>query len=164
MRLTTFTDYCLRVLIYLAIDPDRRATIGEIAGAFGVSANHLMKVVHFLGRNGLLTNVRGKGGGMTLARLPAGINIGEVVRLTEAGAVPAECFDAERNTCVITPACELRHVLAEAVDAFHTTLSKYTLADLVRHPRALGRILTAPRNGDTVVLRRMDPPRRRGRA
>jgi Rrf2 family nitric oxide-sensitive transcriptional repressor len=86
------------------------------------------------------------------------------VRLTEAGAVPAECFDAERNTCVITPACELRHVLAEAVDAFHTTLSKYTLADLVRHPRALGRILTAPRNGDTVVLRRMDPPRRRGRA
>lgn len=142
MRLTTFTDYSLRVLIYLAIDPDRRATIGEIAAAFKVSENHLMKVVHFLGKQHLLTNVRGKGGGMTLALPPAGINIGEVVRLTEAGSIPVECFDREHNSCVITPACKLRRVLGEAVDAFYDALSRYTLADLVKQPRALAQILT----------------------
>ena len=95
MRLTTFTDYSLRVLIYLAAEPRRRATIAEIASSFGISEHHLTKVVHFLGKAGLLTNVRGKGGGLNLARAPHEIGIGDVVRQTEGEAMPAECFGSE---------------------------------------------------------------------
>lgn len=147
MRLTRFTDYSLRVLMYLAAEPGRRATIGEIAQAFGVSENHLMKVVHFLGRAGLLANVRGRGGGLALARPPAAINVGAVVRAAEGDAVPAECFDRARNTCGIVRACRLRGVLEEAVDAFHAVLDRYTLADLARDRRPLARILNiAPRS------------------
>lgn len=159
MRLTTFTDYSLRVLIYLAIEPERRATIGEIAAAFDVSKNHLMKVVHFLGKHQLLRNVRGRGGGMALARPPAEINIGEVVRLAEAGSLPAECFDRDNSTCVITPACQLRRVLGEAVEGFYQVLAGYTLADLVRQPRSLARLLTPAHRPSEVVLRRVDPSR-----
>jgi Rrf2 family nitric oxide-sensitive transcriptional repressor len=144
MRLTTFTDYSLRVLIYLAIRPERRATIAEIAAAFEVSESHLMKVVHFLGKHGFLANVRGKGGGLALARSPAEINVGEVVRLTEADTAPAECFDRDHNTCVITPVCQLRTVLTEAVKAFNAVLDRHTLADLVSERRGLSRILSIP--------------------
>lgn len=162
MRLTTFTDYSLRVLIYLALEPDRRATISEIAGAFGVSENHLMKVAHFLGKQRLLANVRGKGGGMALARAPEKINVGAVVRLTEADALPAECFDRDNNRCVITPACRLRHVLDEAVESFYETLSRYTLADLVEERRALARLLS--RAAPEIVMKRIDLPRKRARS
>ncbi|MCC7329664.1 MAG: Rrf2 family transcriptional regulator [Gammaproteobacteria bacterium] len=145
MRLMTFTDYCLRVLIYLAIEPDRRATIAEIATAFDISQNHLMKVVHVLGRHKLLTNVRGRGGGMQLARPAAEINIGEVVRLSEAGAVPAECFDRSSSACIITPACQFRRILGEAMEAFNGVLDRYTLADLTEQQRRpLARILSVP--------------------
>lgn len=144
MRLTAFTDYSLRVLIYLAVRPERRTTIAEIAAAFDISEGHLMKVVHFLGRNGFLSNVRGKGGGLSLARAPGDINVGDVVRLTEADAVPAECFDRENNTCVITPACQLRRVLGDAVKAFYDVLSRSTLADLVVQRRSLSKILSIP--------------------
>jgi Rrf2 family nitric oxide-sensitive transcriptional repressor len=161
MRLTTFTDYSLRVLIFLALEPERRATIGEIAGAFDVSENHLMKVVHFLGRNRLLANVRGKGGGLRLARPAEQINVGEVIRLTETGMLPAECFDRPSNTCVIAPACRLRHVLIEAVEAFYQALGRHTLADLVRERGALGRLLS--RTTTEIVLRRVDAPRQRRR-
>ena len=141
MRLTSFTDYSLRVLIYLAAWPGRRATIGEIARAFDISENHLMKVVHLLGREGLLVNIRGNGGGLELAAAPDTINVGEVVRVTEGPAVPAECFDAERNGCVISPICKLRGVLGEAVKAFYATLDRYTLEDLVGNRQAMARIL-----------------------
>ena len=141
MRLTTFTDYSLRVLMFLATDPERRATISEIARAFDISENHLMKVVHGLGKAGLLANVRGKGGGMQLAKPPDAINIGKVVRFTEGHPMPAECFDRERNACVITPICHLRRVLGEAVQAFYAVLDRYTLADLVRNRNALARTL-----------------------
>jgi Rrf2 family nitric oxide-sensitive transcriptional repressor len=164
MRLTAFTDYSLRVLIYLAIDPDRRATISEIAAAFKVSESHLMKIVHFLGKEGMLANVRGKGGGITLARPPAAINVGEVVRLTEAGMLPAECFDRKSNACVITPACRLRGVLQEAVEAFYDALGQYTLTDLMRERQALTRILAVPDHGSEIVLRRLPAPRSRRRA
>lgn len=153
MRLTTFTDYSLRVLIYLALEPGRRATIAEIAAAFGISRNHLMKVVHFLGRNRLLRNVRGRGGGMTLARPPAEINVGEVVRLSEAGSLPAECFDRDTNTCLITPACQLRRALGEAVEGFYQVLGRYTLADLVSQPRALTRLLALPHRPSDAAAR-----------
>jgi len=141
MRLTSFTDYSLRVLIFLAVDPGRRATIGEIARAFDISENHLMKVVHLLGKAGLLANVRGKGGGLALAKAPDAIKVGKVVRITEGPAVPAECFDRERNACVITPICKLRGVLGEAVKAFYAVLDQYTLEDLVRNRHALSKVL-----------------------
>jgi len=141
MRLTTFTDYSLRVLMYLAAAPGRRATIGEIARAFDISENHLMKVVHALGKAGLLANVRGRGGGLGLARSPHEINVGAVVRSTEGEAMPAECFDGESNTCDIVRVCRLRGVLAEAVEAFYAALERHTLADLVQNHKAFTRVL-----------------------
>jgi Rrf2 family nitric oxide-sensitive transcriptional repressor len=141
MRLTTFTDYSLRVLIYVAAIGDRRATISEVADAFGVSENHLVKVVHFLGQAGVLANVRGRGGGLELAIPASEINIGAVVRMTEAGDMPAECFNSQTNTCPITPNCRLRGILSEAMQSFYTVLEKYSLHDLVRNRAALGRVL-----------------------
>jgi Rrf2 family nitric oxide-sensitive transcriptional repressor len=143
MRLTTFTDYSLRVLIHLATHPDGRSTIAAIAAAFDVSGNHLTKVVHFLGKQGFLTNVRGRGGGLELARLPRDINVAAVVRATEGGAMPAECFDPATNQCVITRECKLKHVLREAIDAFYDVLGQYTLEDLVHNRPALARVLFA---------------------
>lgn len=141
MRLTTFTDYSLRVLIYVAANPERRVTISEIAEAFGVSENHLIKVVHFLGKARLLANVRGRGGGLELALPASAVNIGQVVRKTEADDMPAECFNRRTNTCPITPSCRLRGILGEAVQSFYAVLDKYSLQDLVRNRAALGKVL-----------------------
>lgn len=141
MKLTSFTDYSLRVLIYLAAEPGRRATIAEIATAFGVSENHLTKVVHFLGKQGWLANVRGKGGGLGLGMPPQDIVVGAVVRATEGGVMPAECFGDTPDNCSIARICRLRGVLAEAVEAFHAVLDGYTLADLVHNRAALARTL-----------------------
>lgn len=152
MKLTSFTDYSLRVLIYLATEPDRRATIAEIAAAFDVSVNHLTKVVHLLGKAGLLVTVRGKGGGMGLARDAKLIGLGEVVRLTEGPAMPAECFDAAHNACPIAGICRLQRMFGEAVNAFHAVLDQYTLQDLVRNRQALARVMfegRAPRRAAT---------------
>jgi len=141
MRLTTFTDYSLRVLIYIAATPGRRATILEVAKAFGISENHLIKVVHFLGKAGLLANVRGRGGGLELARPASAVNIGQVIRMTERGDLPAECFDRRTNTCPITANCRLRRILEEAVQSFYGTLEKYSLQDLLRNRAALSKVL-----------------------
>lgn len=143
MRLTTFTDYSLRVLMYLAAHPEGRATIGGIAAAYNISENHLTKVVHFLGREGYLENMRGRGGGMRLAREPAAINIGAVVQATEGNDVPAECFEQVKNECSITADCLLKFALAEAVKAFYAALSKYTLEDAVKNRKALAKVLFA---------------------
>jgi Rrf2 family nitric oxide-sensitive transcriptional repressor len=144
MRLTTFTDYSLRVLIYVAAAPDRRTTISEVARAFGISENHLVKVVHFLGKTGLLANVRGRGGGLKLAVPASAVNIGQVIRMTEAGDMPAECFNRHTNTCPITPNCRLRAILGEAVQSFYGVLEKYSLQDLARNRAALSKILFPP--------------------
>lgn len=141
MKLTSFTDYSLRVLIYLAGRPGRRATIAEIAAAFDVSEHHLTKVVHFLGQNGWLANVRGKGGGLGLAKAPELIGVGTVVRHTEGLDVLVECFAQEGGACKIAPVCRLRGVLGEALEAFHAVLDGYTLADLVRNRQALAKVL-----------------------
>lgn len=141
MRLTTYTDYSLRLLMYLAAEPDRRATIAEVAAAYGISENHLTKVAHGLGRQGWLCTVRGQGGGLELAMPPQQIGIGAVVRGSEGGDRPAACFGEVPVSCKIAPACQLRGVLAEAVEAFYAALDRHTLADLVRQPRALGRLL-----------------------
>ena len=140
MKLTTFTDYSLRVLIYVAATPDGRATRGEIAKGYGISENHLVKIVHLLGREGILLNTRGRGGGLALARPPREINVGQVVRLTEGGDVPAECF-TEDNPCAIAPVCRLAGVLDEAMKAFYGVLDRYTLADLVHNRPRIASIL-----------------------
>lgn len=141
MRLNTFTDYSLRVLIYLAAEPERRATIAEIANAFDVNQNHLTKVVHFLGQRGWIHTVRGKGGGLSLGVAPARIGVGEVVRQAEGTDLPAECFAPGADTCTISRVCRLRGVLREATGAFHTVLDGYTLADLVHNRAALSGLL-----------------------
>lgn len=144
MKLTTFTDYSLRVLVYLAVQPGQRATIAPIATAFGVSENHLVKVVHFLGVQGYLRNVRGKGGGMDLARFADDIVVGEVVRATVGAGQVARCFGEHGGDCVIAPQCRLRGVLEEAVAAFHRVLDGCTLADLVANGEELATLLFLP--------------------
>lgn len=144
MQLTYYTDYSLRVLMYLAIQPGRIANIAEIAERYGISRNHLVKVVHNLVRGGFIRSYRGKGGGIELARPPERINVGDVVRYTEGPLKPVECFDAERNRCVIARVCGLADVIEEACDAFFATLDRYTLADLVRRrAERLGKALIA---------------------
>lgn len=145
MKLTSFTDYSLRVLIFLAAEPTRRATIGEIAAAFDIKQNHLTKVVHFLGRQGFIETLRGKGGGLMLAMAPESIVVGQVVRLTEGTDLPAECFDPATNTCRITRICRLRGVLKRATQAFYAVLDDCTLADLVHNGRALAQLLQLDR-------------------
>jgi Rrf2 family transcriptional regulator, nitric oxide-sensitive transcriptional repressor len=141
MKLTSFTDYSLRVLIYLAAQPGRRATVTEIATCFEISENHLTKVVHFLGKHGWLNTVRGKGGGFTLAQTPEQIVVGEVVRRTEGIDTPAECFGPTEHRCRIEHLCQLRGVLQQAVDAFYRVLDGCTLADIARNSNALSRVL-----------------------
>ena len=141
MRLTTFTDYSLRVMMYVAAHPEGRATIAEIARAYDISEHHLTKVVHFLGKEGYLENLRGRGGGLRLARAPSAINVGDVVKLTESGDVPAECFERESNCCAITADCKLKFALSDAVDAFYAALRRYSLEDVVRNRKALGKVL-----------------------
>jgi Rrf2 family nitric oxide-sensitive transcriptional repressor len=116
--------------MYLAASPGKRSTIAEVATAFGISEHHVVKVVHFLGKEGFLENRRGRGGGLQLALAPAAINVGRVVRLAEGGDAPAECFDRESNACVLVKACRLRGVLEEAVANFYASLERYSLEDL----------------------------------
>jgi Rrf2 family transcriptional regulator, nitric oxide-sensitive transcriptional repressor len=126
MRLTRYTDYSLRVLMFAAARGERVSTISEIARAYGISQNHLMKVVQDLGKAGYLRNVRGRFGGILLARPPDEIIVGEVVRRTESDFDLVEC-----GSCVIAPACGLTGVLREALEAFFRVLDGYTLASLL---------------------------------
>jgi Rrf2 family nitric oxide-sensitive transcriptional repressor len=142
MKLTAFTDYSLRVLLYLAANSGRKSTIAEIAAAFDISEHHLVKVVHFLGKQGWIATVRGKGGGMTLALQPKDICLGQVVRDTEGSAVPAECFEPGGGHCILSGCCELKGPLAEAVGAFYAVLDRYSLADVMTNRRAFAQVLT----------------------
>ena len=140
MRLTAFTDYTLRTLMYLAVDIDRLATIAEIAKAYHISETHLMKVVHQLGVSGDVATVRGRNGGMRLAKPAASINLGAVVRRTEADMELVPCFD-DAELCAIGGACKLRAALREALAAFLAVLDRYSLADLVAPRRRLAFLL-----------------------
>lgn len=126
MRLTRYTDYSLRVLIHLALHEDRLCSIGEISHTYEISHNHLMKVVTALAHDGFIETVRGRGGGMRLARPPAQITVGEVVRRTEEGFQLAEC-----SGCSLSPACGLTGVLAKGVHAMLDVFDTYTIADLL---------------------------------
>lgn len=141
MKLTTFSDYTLRVLMFLALNRDRLATIPEIAAAYGISENHLMKVVHQLARAGVIESVRGKGGGIRLAHEPETIRLGQIVRASEGEPPIVECLSADATTCRIAPACRLTAVLVRAFDALYAVLDEYTLADLVRTPNSLKALL-----------------------
>ncbi len=131
MQLTLYTDYALRTLVYLGLHPDRLCTISEIADAYGVSRNHLVKITHHLGKTDYVRTMRGKSGGMQLAIQPGDINIGQVVRITEPHMNILECFDADTNTCPISAACTLKHALYQARTAFMDVLDGYTLADVL---------------------------------
>lgn len=142
MKLTTFSDYTLRVLMFLALNRDRLATIPEIAAAYDISENHLMKVVHQLARAGVIESVRGKGGGVRLASAPEDIRLGRIVRASEGSSPIVECLSDDAATCRIAPACRLTKILVRAFEALYATLDEYTLADLVKAPRALEAILS----------------------
>lgn len=129
MRLTRYTDYAFRVLLYCALKGDGPATTQEIAERYGVSGNHLVKVVQELSRLNYLSAARGKGGGLRLARPAAEINLGDLAAALEDMAL-AECFEAG-GACRITPACRLRGVLGEAQAAFIAALRRYSLADII---------------------------------
>jgi Rrf2 family nitric oxide-sensitive transcriptional repressor len=145
VRLTTFSDYTLRVLIYLGVHDHQTATVGQIAAAYGISANHLMKVVHYLAQGGYIETTRGKGGGMRLGLAPEKINLGEVMRATEDNRKLVECFDRDASNCRIEPACVLRGVLGEALGAFFRSLDAYTLADLLVPKTRLAKMLVLAR-------------------
>ncbi|MGO8754605.1 MAG: Rrf2 family transcriptional regulator [Gallionellaceae bacterium] len=132
MRLTLYTDYSLRVLIYLALEKDEVVTISELADFYKISRNHLVKVVHNLGLSGFILTTRGKHGGIRLARSPDDIVIGEVVRETEPDFDLLECFNPAEDHCVITRSCGLKSVLLDARNTFLGILDQYTLADIVK--------------------------------
>ena len=142
MRLTRFTDYSLRVLIYLGLQQNQLVTIRRISDTYGISRNHLMKVVSGLTRMGYLNAQRGPGGGLRLARPPEQINLAEVIKDTEEDLVMVECFDGEGN-CPITPVCNLHYIIGEALGAFFRTLKMYTLKDLIEPQKDLSSLLKA---------------------
>ena len=130
MRLTTMTDYALRLLMYVAHNPGRLCTIAEIAEAYGISEAHLMKITHQLGQAGFLETLRGKGGGMRLAAPPAAVNLGAVVRAIEPDFTLVECFGRD-NRCALTAYCRLAGVLGGALESFLAHLDRHSLADLL---------------------------------
>ena len=143
MRLTVYTDYALRMLMYLAVKADGLATIGEVAGAYGISKAHLTKVAHQLGLAGYVGTVRGKGGGLRLARPAGEIGLGDVVRRTEPDMALVPCFEPMHAPCAIVPACGLRGALFEAQQAFLAVLDRYSLDDLVQRRAELRTLLHA---------------------
>lgn len=137
MRLTDFSDYALRLLMYAGVQGDRLITIEETAKLYGISRAHLMKVANQLTRAGFLRAVRGRSGGLTLAMEPEQIGLGDVLRATEPDFALVECFRKD-DQCLITPRCRLRGVLGEALAAFSATIDRYTLADLMLSPQDFG--------------------------
>lgn len=145
MQLTRFSDYSLRVLLYLAAHDDRLVSVDEVSRAYGVSKHHLVKVVQPLVDRGLVASTRGRGGGLHLKRRPADINVGALVRATEPHMNLVECFDRSSNTCPIEPACGLKRVLRDAQRAFLEVLDRSTLADFMPRAPQLIRLWKPPR-------------------
>lgn len=154
MRFTRQTDYALRVLMFLGLKPEGElSTIREIADRYGISENHLMKVVHRLGQEGLIETVRGRQGGMRLAMAPEQIPLGDTVRRFEEDMRIVECFDPARNTCAIAPVCALSGILREALGQFMAVLDRYTLRDLLMPRGALAQVLIPEEGPDSPEAR-----------
>ncbi len=141
MKLTLFSDYSLRILMFAALRENPQFSVEEVAAAYGISRHHAAKAVNFLTQQKYLRAQRGRGGGLSLARQPADIRIGQLTRQTEKASPLVECFDAATNTCPLNNACLLKHALSKAWTAFFNTLDGYTLADLVSQPAPLRRAL-----------------------
>jgi Rrf2 family nitric oxide-sensitive transcriptional repressor len=136
MRLTVHSDYALRVLMYLGTKTDHIATIEEIAKAYGISENHLMKVVHRLAKHGFVATQRGRGGGLRLGKPADAMTLGEILRAVEDDFHIVECFGA-RDACRISKVCRLKQALRRALDAFLSELDDWTLADIVSNRKSL---------------------------
>lgn len=141
MQITLHTDYTIRTLIYLGAQPDRLVTVAEIAKAYGISYNHLVKVVNALAGAGYVETVRGKNGGVRLKAEPESVRLGTLVRQGEPLRL-LECFDRDTDTCPITSACAVKDAMWRAQEAFLEVLDGYTLADMLREAPRLGRLLT----------------------
>jgi Rrf2 family nitric oxide-sensitive transcriptional repressor len=132
MQLKKYTDYALRVLIYAGMKSNQElVSIKEISETFSISQHHLGKIVFELNKKGIIETFRGRNGGIRLAQAPQEINIGMIVRDLEQDFYLLECFDAEKNHCILSPACKLKHALHQALEAFFTVLDQYTLKDLI---------------------------------
>lgn len=136
MRLTQFTDYSLRVLIYLALHPKKRVTIDQLTEAYDVSRHHIRSVVHHLAKLGYIESTQGKGGGVALALLPEEISIREIVENTENDFYIVECFNPDGNACPIEPLCVLKQALSNASKNFLQTLENYTIKDLIKNKKS----------------------------
>lgn len=144
MQLTLYTDYALRTLIALGLNPGGKLTVTDVSKAYGISRHHLVKVVARLAESGFVDTARGKGGGMRLARAPREICIGDVVRDMEAELGVVECLTQGGGHCVIAPACKLKGLLHEATGAFLESLDRHTLEDVLRQPQPVARLLRIP--------------------
>lgn len=134
MHLTSYSDYSLRVLIYLASKKSNElSNIKEIAEIYDISKNHLMKIIYNMGKSGYIETIRGRNGGIRLAKLPSEINIGEIIRITEENFYIVECFEHHNNKCIMTPVCTLKHIFNTALEQFLKVLDQYSLDDIVNH-------------------------------
>jgi Rrf2 family nitric oxide-sensitive transcriptional repressor len=151
MQITSYTDYALRVLLYLGMSSNKQANITEIAEFYNISRNHLVKIVHQLGSKGFVTTTRGKGGGLSLQRPAEMINIGDVVRSMETHFNWVECFDPTQQSCRLLPGCGLKQLLARAGNSYLQVLDASTLADMLPNTVHLKR--TAEKNAPEYTLK-----------
>ena len=140
MKMTSHSDYALRLLIYLGLANDRLVTSEEIADTYGISKNHLMKVILGLVHGGYIQSIRGRNGGLRLAKQPNTIVVGDVIRTMEDDLAIVECM-GQQNTCIISNACSLKSIMGEALAAWLAVLDQYTLQDLIKRRAPLKRIL-----------------------
>lgn len=149
MRMSLQTDYALRMLIYLALRKEESSTVSEVAARYGLSHNHLLKVALHLKNLGLVKTTRGRSGGIRLACEPQQIGIGMLVRNMGNDFALVECMKADGGACILTPACRLKTIICEALDAYLSVFDKYTLADLLINDNELGMILGLETKDDT---------------
>nr|WP_319389755.1 Rrf2 family transcriptional regulator [uncultured Cohaesibacter sp.] len=141
MRLTQHSNYAMRLLMYCALKPDHTVRLAEIAGAYDISGHHLNKIAQRLVHIGAIQAIRGRNGGIRLAKAPEDINVGEVIRQTEENMIIVECFSEETNTCPLISQCKFRLLLQDALAAFLKVLDAYTLDDMIAHPDCLKPLL-----------------------
>jgi Rrf2 family transcriptional regulator, nitric oxide-sensitive transcriptional repressor len=132
VQITIFTDYGLRSLMFLAARPERLCNVREISDHYGISYNHLVKVIHRLSQLGYVQSIKGKGGGVKLAKEATTLRLGDLVKALEPNMDIVECFNRDTNTCRITDSCQLKHYLFDANNAFLSSLNNHTLADTVK--------------------------------